>query len=465
MSTISSPTYDPTSTATAMAQKLTGPTQEILTNQTKDAQAVAQSLSSLGAAILAFQNSLEGMTGVNAAMFAQSATLSDSSLGSATATSSAAAGSYSFFVQQVATTSQVSYNNLQDNGVAGGSVAINFKGAPGFTVDLTAADTSGDGVLSVRELATAINKSSANTGLVTAAVVTVNGQQQLMLTSTATGDANNVTLDATNMNASSLKTALATPANFTTVVQAKDAIVWLGNNTTGTQIQQASNTFTNIGGVSVTFTKAQAPTDNPVTVTVGPDSTATQKNVQGFIDAYNTLKSAIDKMVDAGDPNNNVAAGVFAHDSGVRALRDQLVSLLRPVGSVSLAVYGITATRDGSLTLDAARLSKQLAKDPTSLDTLIGSTVANQRSGIADKLDTLMKSWSDVTNGQIKSRTDANTKQQKDLTNRQADLDDQYNAAYQRYLMQFTQLQTLQAQMNSNSSMFDALFGNDKSSN
>jgi flagellar hook-associated protein 2 len=448
-----------------MAQKLTGPTQDILTGQTKDAQAVASGLSSLGAAIQAFQNSLEGMTGLNAAMFAQAATLSDSSIGSASATSAAAAGSYSFFVQQVATASQVSYNNLQDNGVDGGSVDIKFSGAPGFTVNLTGADTSGDGVLSVRELATAINKSSANTGLATAAVVTVNGQQQLMLTSTATGAANSVTLDATNMNASGLKTALAAPANFTTVVTAKDAIAWLGGETTGTQITQASNTFTNIDGVKITFSRAQVSGDPAVTVTVGPDSATTQKNVQGFIDAYNTLKSAIDKMVDPGNPDSNVAAGVFAHDSGVRALRDQLVTLLRPAGSASLAAYGITAAKDGSLTLNATRLASQLAKDPGGLDTLIGSTVATSRSGIADKLDTLMKSWSDFTSGQIQSRTTANTKQQKDLTNRQAELDDQYNAAYQRYLLQFTQLQTLQAQMNSNSSMFDALFGNDKSSN
>jgi flagellar hook-associated protein 2 len=464
--TISSPTYDPTSTATAMAQKFTQPTQDILTSQTKDAQAVGTGLTSLGTAISTFQTSLGGMTGLNMAMFAQSAALSDPSIGSASATSAAAPGSYSFFVQQVATASQVAYTNLQDNGVDGGSVGINFNGAFGFTVGLTGADTSGDGVLSVRELAAAINKSSANTGLVSAAVVTVGGTQQLMLTSTATGAANAVTLDASKMNASGLKTALATAANFNTVVTAKDAIAWLGDYGTGTQIQQASNTFSNIGGVKVTFNRAQPAGATPVTVTVGPDSAATQKNVQGFIDAYNTLKSAIDKMVDAGDPTNNLASGVFAHDAGVRALRDQLITLLRPAGSESLAAYGITATRDGSLTLDGTRLAKQLAKDPTGLDTLMGSTATPAGTGIAGQLDTLLKRWSDSTSGQIKQRSDANAKQQKDLANRQTDLDDQYNAAYQRYLLQFTQLQTLQGQMNSNSSMFDALFGtSDKSSN
>jgi flagellar hook-associated protein 2 len=38
-----------------------------------------------------------------------------------------------------------------------------------------------------------------------------------------------------------------------------------------------------------------------------------------------------------------------------------------------------------------------------------------------------------------------------------------YNSAYARYLKQYTDLQALQSTMNSNLSMFDALFGNDKS--
>jgi flagellar hook-associated protein 2 len=37
------------------------------------------------------------------------------------------------------------------------------------------------------------------------------------------------------------------------------------------------------------------------------------------------------------------------------------------------------------------------------------------------------------------------------------------DSAYSRYLLQFTNLQALQSQMGSNLSLFDALFGNDKS--
>ena len=43
-------------------------------------------------------------------MLAQSATLSDTTLGTATANSTAAPGAYSVFVKQVATPSQIAYN-------------------------------------------------------------------------------------------------------------------------------------------------------------------------------------------------------------------------------------------------------------------------------------------------------------------------------------------------------------------
>jgi len=69
-----------------------------------------------------------------------------------------------------------------------------------------------------------------------------------------------------------------------------------------------------------------------------------------------------------------------------------------------------------------------------------------------------------VVNGQIKQRSDANTKLQSALTQRQTTLQAQYDSAYQRYLKQFTALQSLQSTMGSNVSMFDALFGSDNKS-
>jgi flagellar hook-associated protein 2 len=474
MSTISSPTYDPQTTAASLAQQSTALMQKVLTNKTNDAKAVEKGLAGLQSAIKAFQLSLGSMTGLKQSMFAQSATLSDPALGTASATAKAAAATYSFFVEKIATASQVAYANLSDNGAASGSIDIMMgtPGAPAVHVDLTTADTDGVAGVSVRELAAAINKAAG--GKLTASVITVPGDpsaipptadtKQLVLNSATTGAQSKITLDTTNMGASGMKTALEAPGNFKEVVAAQDAVIWLGDQGSGTKMQQASNTVSSIDGVTVTFNKAQAAGAAPLTLTVATDPNGTKNNVNAFITAYNTLKSALDKLVDAGDPDKNVDPGVFAHDAGIRALRDQLVSMLRPAGALSLAAYGITATKDGTLVLDTPnpRLMKQLAIDPAGLDTLIGSTAAGARSGIADKLDTLLSRWSSITDGQVKSRSEANTKLQKNLDERQAQLDAQQDSAYKRYLLQFTKLQELQSRMNGNASMFDALFG-DKS--
>jgi len=460
MSTTIGPTYDPASTAASLAQKYTSALQQILTAQTQQASAVDKGLTDLESALTTYQTSLESLTGFGKTMLGMSATLSDTSVGSASATAGAMAGTYSFFVEQIATASQVSYGGLADSTADGGTLGIKLGGTTAFTVSLATADADGNGTLTTRELAAAINANAGNTSLVSAAVATVNGVDQLILTAKNTGAASAITLDTTLVANAGLKTALSTAANIKQVVAAQDAIAWLGAQTTGTRIQQPSNTFTNIDNVKMTFTHAQASGAAPVTVTVGTDTTGTTANVQAFVDAYNKLKTAIDAMVSAGDPSKGKSGGVFSGDGGIRALRDRLVSLMRPAGATSLAAYGIIAARDGTLSLDSARLTRQLAVDPTGLDTLIGSAAIGAPSGIAGSLDAFLKGWSDITGGQVKKRQDVNTSLHKALTDRQAQLDNQYNAAYQRYLIQFTQLQALQSQMSSNSSMFDALFGN-----
>ena len=470
-SSITAPTYDPTTTAKALADKYVEGTQTKITNDTNTATATAKALTTLSSAISAFQTSLAGIAGIGKSMLAQSATVSDTTIGSATAKSNAPAGSYSLFVSQLATSSQVSYNGLPAAGATqGGFLTINLAdettpaNTAHFDVQLDAsANTDSDSKLSVREIAAAINNASGNAGKVSAGVVTVNGVQRLVLTSTATGQANTVSVDATNSGDGDLITAFATSAR-TTMKTAQDAIFYLDPNDPTTKVQQASNTFTNIDGVAFTATKAQAPGADPITLTVGRDTSGTAKNVQSFVDAYNKLKAAVDGLVSAGDPANKVAAGAFAHDSGVLALRNRLVDLIRPAGTLSLASYGITASRDGTLSLDSTRLEKQLTANPTGLDTLIGNASTSAPSGITGAMNTYLNQWSNTTTGQIKTRTDANTKLQSGLTQRQSDLDSKYDAAYQRYLKQYTDLQTLQAKMQNNSSMFSSLFSNDSNS-
>lgn len=461
-SAITAPTYDPTSTAAALAEKYTAARQQMLDTQSKTASATEAGLTSLSSALSAFQASLASLTGTGKTVFTQNAVFGDTGIGSASADASAAAGSYSFFVKQLASASQVSYTGLTDMTDVTGMLKIRMGGADAFEIDMAGADADGDGSLTTRELAAAINGAAGNAGKLTASVVTTNASTELVLTAKNTGAASAITLDTSDISAdASLAAANGDATRRRTLVLAQDAEIRVGSEN-GTAVIQATNTFTNIDGVKMTFTKAQPSGAAPVTLTVGADNSATTANVQAFVDAFNKLKTALNKLTDPGDSSKGVAGGALAQDGGIRALNDRLTALLRPSGDSSLASFGIIATREGTLELRSDRLIAQLARDPNGLDGLLGKSSKGASSGIAGALDTYLSSWSNSVDGQIKGRKEAISTLQTSLIQRQATLDQQYDSAYSRYLRQFTQLQTMQSTMNSNVSLFDALFGSDK---
>ena len=97
-----------------------------------------------------------------------------------------------------------------------------------------------------------------------------------------------------------------------------------------------------------------------------------------------------------------------------------------------------------------------MATNPGGLDKLIGT--ASAADSVAGKLSKALGAWTKGATGQLVQRQANATKLQASLDARQAKLDSQYNSAYQRYLGQYTKLQTLQSQMTSTSSIFTSMF-------
>lgn len=443
---------DPTSTATQLATAYTSAAQSLITSQTKTAQTTSTALTKLQSALSAFDSALSGLSGTAAKSLTQySATLAGTAGATASASSTAQPGSYSLFVEQVATAHQVAFEDLPAVPVSlGGPLVVKLADGSNFTVDLTAADQDGNGTISQTEIARAINQAGDNQGRVTAMTMTSGGKTQLVLSAGQTGAANAITLDTSGLPPSTLATALATPKELTA---ARDAIVWLGDQGTGLKIQQASNSVTAITGVTLTLTKAQAAGDTPSTLTVAGDASGTAANVQKFVDAYNTLEKALgDLTANNADATKRAA---FASDSGVLALRNRLTSTLRQsFGGLRLADFGVTADRSGALSVNSTKLASAVAANPSGLDALFGNTGLTTSSGALGAFHSVVTAWTDSASGQLKQRQDSLQTQQKALTARQTRLDDQYNKAYSRYLAQFTQLQNLQSSMSNTSGLF-----------
>ena len=466
-SVITSPQYDPIPTAEKLATKAVAGQKAALAAQTALANNTSTALGNMKSAISTFQSAMSAMTS-SKSVLSQSATFPAAGYGTATACINATPGTYSFFVEKLATASQMSYAGLTatPTPVAGTStLKIKIGASDSFDVDLSTADKDGKDGLSPQEIAAAINGNSKNNSRVTASIVTINSTAQLVLTSNLTGLENAATLDASNVGDTDLAAALNTNSpKYKEVVKASDATVWLGGKPDGTAITQASNTFTNVQDVKITFTRAMMVSEAPVLLTVATDSTGTAANVQAFVDAYNKLKTLIDGLASPGNPEKNVAAGIFAHDSGLNALRSSMGNALRlSIGGDSLVSYGITAQRDGSISLNAAKLTAKLATNPTGLDQLFGNNSLSAPAGVLGSLDKVLGQWSNITKGQIMQRQAATDKLQKSLVKSGERLTAQYDTAYKRFLDQFSRLQVMQEQMSKTSDMFDAMFSNNKS--
>jgi flagellar hook-associated protein 2 len=476
MAVISSPTYDPKTTAENLANAYVAPTKAILDKQSAKSDAVGTGLTTLSSALSAFQTTLASLATASASVTSTKATFSNTAIGTATATSSAQAGTYSFYVEQLATAGQVSYNVGDSSAAGAGSMNVTLADGTAFKVDLASADSNKDGTLSAKEVAAAVNAAADNKSRVTASTMTINGQTRLVFTSNLTGKDNAVaSIDTSGLGDPALASALDT-TNQTVLTSASNAIVWAGGKT-GTKVEQASNTFSIVDGVNFTITQAQGANDAAVNLTIASDSTGTAANVQKFVDAYNTLMTAIKTLTAAGDhtlvtstdsnatPSPTSEDAAFYNDAGVTNLRDRLGSILRDAtGGQSLISFGITAAKDGTLTLDSTRLNKAIAANPDGLDKLFGRAGTGVDAGVLGAMNKLTNSWTTSAGGLIVQRQQQNDKLSNDIADRQATLQNQFDSAYKRYLAQFTALQQLQSSMTSTSDMFTAMFSSDSSS-
>ncbi|HEX8404709.1 MAG TPA: flagellar filament capping protein FliD [Duganella sp.] len=464
MAIISSPTYDPTTTATNLANTYVAPTKAILDAQAAKAKATSGALSTLGSALNAFQSALSGLASGTKTVTANAATISNTAVATATANSKAVAGTYSFYVEQLATAGQVSYNVADSVASNAGSLNIALADGSTFQVALTSADSDLDGKLTAKEIAAAVNIAATNNSRVTASTMTINGVSKLVLTSAQSGADNAVaSIDVSGLGDPALQADLSAQ---TVLSAASNAIVWIGGQN-GTKIEQASNTITAIDDVSFTVTQAQAANAAPVTMTVSADKSGTAANVQSFLTAYNNLLGVLNTLTVAGTDAGVANDAALYGDAGVASLRERLNTSLRgAIGGQTLVNFGISAGRDGMLTLDATRMNRSITANPAGLDALFGraGVGATAGSGVLGSMNSLVSGWTNSANGMLSARKEVATKQQSDIAGRLVTVENQFNNAYKRYLAQFTALQELQSKMANTSNLFTALFSSDSDS-
>jgi flagellar hook-associated protein 2 len=436
MSDLSS--LDPQTLATQLAGYDILAMQTALKKQSSNLQSQQTALTALRTAMTTFRTAMTALNKTDNGMLQNTATTNVDGIATVTANSTAQKGSYSIFVQQLASQHQMAYDNLSDDDIK------NATGTMSITINGESVDIEMDDLENLSDLTGAINNSEDNPG-VTASLIRTDGQVSLMFSSDETGAKNVVEIDASKMDGATQ--GLFDSTNQETITKAADAIFRLGDSTK--EYTSSSNTLDKlIDGVTIELTKAQAPGDAPLRINVGTDSSATKEQVQSFVDAYNAMRSSLSSLTSSG--SNGTDRGAFAGDSGIASLDRELNDVLRTqFGGKDMTAYGITADKDGNLTIDSEKLDDALKEDPTGLTTLF-----NGNDGLIKKMDKSMDKYLNSTNGMLKGRQETLDRQQTEIDGKTDKINARYETSYNRYLKQFTQLQSIMTQMNNTMSMF-----------
>ena len=391
--------------------------------QQADVDAENAGLDALSTSISDFETAVDGLNSAENGVVVNTATPSDESV-TASANSEAQPGTYSFYVTQLAQTQQDSFAMADDTIPAQGTVTLTM-GDTAMDIDLASADSDSDGYLDGNELVDAINDSDENPG-VTATLMKTDDGNTIMLSSDQSGAASAFSVSVSGNN--DLQSAVDTTGQ--TLSSAQDAVLHLGT-ADGPQISSSSNTFDDvIPGVSMTF--SEVTTDEPVTITVAQDTSASQAQVQVFVDSYNTLVDTIDDLTDVGSGGSS--GGVFAGDAGMKSLSNQMNQIVHAdYNGYSIVDYGITLDSNGHLTIDSSTFDEAMKENPEGLtDIFVGD------DGMIAQFDDLMDTYTNSSDGIITTRQQSLDDKQDKIDSQTDDLKQTYEQDYERYLSEYT---------------------------
>ncbi len=355
-----------------------------------------------------------------------SVTQSAEGFANVSASGSTAAGQYEIVIDRLASAHQVALDFASETDPLPSSGQLTLGvGAEAFSIDLSTLPAGAD----LSKLRDAINADPANPGL-KASIVRSGGAVKLLLKSEETGAANTLSM-STNGDPAMADIQLAIDGR-TELSQARDARIFLGDNQ-ALELTSATNNFTNvIDGVTIDLQKVHAPGET-LTFTVGQDTKATKEQLQKIVDGYNGIVDAVAK-------NNG------SNDSTSRALLQQLRAQFSNAGISSV---GLEINRSGKLTVNTGRLEKFLEQNPAGLTELMSGT-GGMLQQLTDRLDTFTKGDKSL----LKSSTTSITASLKQLEQRMDRFDMRMDRNFDRYVAQFSQMQTMIAKMQQTSSMF-----------
>ncbi len=356
-------------------------------------------------------------TGTSSIFRSKTATSSNETVLTAIASGSAAEGSHTIFVSQLARAHSVVSNRYDQDETtlsSGNSGTKTFS----ITVDdetynisvTISADDTNETVL--RNIATEIN--DATDGAVTAScVVDTPTTCKLSITSGSTGTTGKMTFTDTD--------GLLATLGVTNDSQATDTVggyiyADLGNNeldakltVDGINVISSSNTVENvIEGITLTLLAEQEDGDSSVSLTVSIDVDSIKSEIEDFLSAYNdAFEYLLSKTsVDSTTYERGILSGDYPYITLRTSLRQSMNAFISSSTYSALSQIGITSNRSGTFSVsDSDTLEEVITEHPEALEELFSGT-----DGIATTLVSVLDGYTSPGGTIASSRKAVNSK-------------------------------------------------------
>ena len=231
----------------------------------------------------------------------------------------------------------------------------------------------------------------------------------------------------------------------------------------GLSITRSSNTIDDVvTGAVLSLNQVTATTSdaNPARLNISKDTSTLQAKIEGLVAEYNNFNGLISELGSNNTDEENEMMGALRRDSAtVRYVQNQLrTAILADSSTTSGAItglrdLGVEMDKSGNLVFDADDYKTAVTGNYQQVVTMLTantdnhSLYATDAKGLAQDIATKLEDLTD-SDGVLLTRNTSAEDQVKVYEEDLAALEKRYEAVYDRYLAQFTAMETMMESMN-----------------
>ncbi|TXR39351.1 flagellar cap protein FliD [Ectopseudomonas mendocina] len=434
---------------TAIADAEKAPKQAQIDRLTTKTETSLSAVGTLTSAVETFEASLTALESSSSSFEGLGVQSSADDVASATAGAGAVPGSYKVEVISLASSSKVASASLEGGASttfdSGGTLTIDVGDNASYEVQVAPG-------ASLTEIRDAINSQLSATAGISANIITDASGARLVLSSEVTGEGTDLYVKGTG-DLAALNINVDEDGNHDLTQQSGTGAgsITLASNASykidGLELSSSTNTVTALSGLSIKLTA-----EGTTTLTVAPNTEGLKTSIEAFVSAYNNLITVTNALtrVTTSEDETSTDAGALVGDALVRSLlgsiRNELVQPSTGSGELSvLAQLGVTTNKDGTLSIDDAKLSSALE---THYDEVQAFFVGDD--GLIPRLKSVTEPYT-APGGLLAGRTESLQKTMTQLSEQQQALDRRIDSLTTSLYTKYNNMDILVAQLNASS--------------